>query len=151
MIKTTRDRADALARQRETLRLRCAMQRRQLGESASAIEHQLHGIDHAVRLVRGFASKPTLVTAGIAALSLIGPKKALRWVSQGAFWYTTLKRLAKVVSATGVLQRNFGVPRRSPSSSATKPPRVKQKRRAQIGSKPRVLASRRDRLLPEKS
>jgi hypothetical protein len=126
--KATQDRADVLATQREALRKQCAVQRLQLSESAAAIEQQFGGIDRAVRLVRGLASKPMLITVGIATLTLIGPKRALRWISQGAFWYTTGKRFAQVLSASGVTQRNRPEPRSSTGAPQIKKPRLKQQR-----------------------
>lgn len=149
MNEATQDRADLLATQRESLRKQCAVQRLQLSESAAAIEHQFGGVDRAVRLVRGLASKPILITVGIAALTLIGPKRALRWISQGAFWYTTGKRFAQVLSASGVTQRNRPEPRSSSGSPQVKKPRLKEQRRAP--DRRQTASSRRALLLSEKS
>jgi hypothetical protein len=147
--KATKDRVDVLASQRESLRKQCALQRLQLSAGAAAIEQQFGGVDRAVRLVRGLASKPTLITVGIAALTLIGPKRALRWISQGAFWYTTGKRFAQVLSASGVMQRNRSEPRSSAGSPQIKKPRLKEQRRAP--DRRQTASSRRARLLAEKS
>jgi hypothetical protein len=142
---TANDRADALARQRESLRNRCSLQRGQLAQSVAEIERQLGGIDRAVQLVRGIASKPTLITAGVAALTLLGPKKAVRWISQGAFWYATGKRLAQVVSATGIVQRYF------PIDESLRPSIPRKSRASGLRNKLRISGSRHGRLLPEKS
>jgi hypothetical protein len=147
--KATKDRADVLASQRESLRKQCALQRLHLSESAAAIEQQFGGVDRAVRLVRGLASKPTLITVGIAALTLIGPKRALRWISQGAFWYTTGKRFAQVLSASGVMQRKGSTPRSASGSPQIKNPRLREQRRAP--GKPQTAPLRRARMITEKS
>jgi len=93
------DRAQELAYRRMKLRAQCAAQRRQLGESVVAMETELAGIDRAVRIARRFVTKPALVATGVALLTFIGPKRALRWVTQGAFWYSTGAKVAKALAA----------------------------------------------------
>lgn len=93
------DRAQELAYRRMKLRAQCAAQRKQLGESVVAMEAELAGIDRAVRIARRFVTKPALVATGVALLTFIGPKRALRWVTQGAFWYSTGAKVAKALAA----------------------------------------------------
>lgn len=93
------DRATELAERRARLRAQCAMERRQLGEQAETIERELDGIDRSVAIVRSFISKPALVAAGVAALTLIGPARALRWAMQGTLWWSTGKRLLGAYAA----------------------------------------------------
>ena len=90
----TPTRAQQLAYRRVRLRAQCAMERRQLGGDARAIETELHGVDRTIQLMRSIASKPVLITGAIAVLALIGPKRVLRWISQGALYYSTAKRIA---------------------------------------------------------
>jgi hypothetical protein len=99
MSTTAPDRAQQLAYRRMKLRAQCAAQRKQLGESVLAMEAELAGIDRAVRVARRFVTKPALIATGIALLTLIGPKRAVRWVTQGAFWYSTGARVAKTLAA----------------------------------------------------
>lgn len=93
MTAPNSSRAQQLAYRRARLRAECAMQRRQLGENARAIETELQGVDRTIQLARRVASKPVLITGAIAALALIGPKRVLRWISQGALYYSTARRL----------------------------------------------------------
>lgn len=81
------------------LRAQCAQQRRQLAADAAEIEHTLSRIDRSVAIVRRFISKPALVAAGVAALTLIGPARALRWITRGAMWYGVAKRLLGTYNA----------------------------------------------------
>ena len=54
---------------------------------------ELTRIDRSVAIVRRFVSKPVLVTAAVAALTLIGPGRALRWITRGTLWYGVAKRM----------------------------------------------------------
>jgi hypothetical protein len=99
MKPATPDRAEQLAYRRARLRAQCDIQRRQLAQVAADIERELNGIDRVVLLMRRVASKPVLVSAAVALLSLLGPGRALRWVSQGAFWYGAGRKLVGAVAA----------------------------------------------------
>lgn len=90
-------RAQQLAERRARLRAQCELQRRELRHQAEQIEEQLAGIDRAVAVIRGVTAKPVVISIAIAALVLIGPKRALRWATQGAIWYSTAKRMLAVV------------------------------------------------------
>ena len=104
------DRAQELAYRRMKLRAQCAAQRKQLGESVVAMEAELAGIDRAVRIARRFVTKPALVATGVALLTFIGPKRALRWVTQGAFWYSTGAKVAKALAAHRAISAAQGTP-----------------------------------------
>ena len=124
------DRAQELAYRRMKLRAQCAAQRKQLGESVVAMEAELDGIDRAVRIARRFVTKPALVATGVALLTFIGPKRALRWVTQGAFWYSTGAKVAKALAANRAVltaQRRDEVQRtlaKAPSSQSQKSRRL---------------------------
>jgi hypothetical protein len=107
MDKPSHDRAQELAYRRKRLQAQCAIQRRDLGAAAAHVEFQLSGVDKAVLLVRRVTSAPALVSAGIAVLTLVGPKRALRWVSQGAFWYTSGKRMLGLVNSHPAFSHTF--------------------------------------------
>jgi hypothetical protein len=104
------DRAQELAYRRMKLRAQCATQRKQLGESLVAMEAELAGIDRAVRIARRFVTKPALVATGVALLTFIGPKRALRWVTQGAFWYSTGAKVAKALAAHKAISSGQATP-----------------------------------------
>ena len=107
MSKQTHDRAQELAYRRMRLQAQCAIQRRALGAAAADVEYQLMGVDKAVLMVRRVTSAPALVSAAVAALTLVGPKRALKWVSQGAFWYTTGKQMLGLVNSQPGLKQTL--------------------------------------------
>lgn len=82
------------ARRRELLQQRCAFEREQLAQEAQAVETDLGRIDRGVRLVRAL-TKPTVVTAGVAALTMLGPGRALKLVGRGLMLWSTAKRIFK--------------------------------------------------------
>lgn len=86
-------RSQQLAYRRARLRAQCAVQRRQLGENARAIESELQGIDRTIHMVRSVLSKPALITASVALLTFIGPRRVVRWIGQGALYYSTARRM----------------------------------------------------------
>lgn len=112
------DRAQELAYRRMKLRAQCAAQRKQLGESVVEMETELAGIDRAVRIARRFVTKPALVATGVALLTFIGPKRALRWVTQGAFWYSTGVKVAKALAAHRAVAAIQGKPHAELSNQA---------------------------------
>jgi hypothetical protein len=93
MTQPPAGRAQELAYQRLKLRAQCARQREQLAVELHAIETELAGVDRAILVARRFMTKPALVAAGVALFTVIGPKRLLRWVTKGAFWYSTGSRL----------------------------------------------------------
>jgi hypothetical protein len=107
MSKPPPDRAQELAYRRRRLQAQCAIQRRDLGSAAAHVEYQLSGVDRAVAVVRRVASAPALVSAGVALLTLVGPKRALKWISQGAFWYSTGKRMLGLLNSQPALSHTL--------------------------------------------
>lgn len=97
MTNETLSRAQQLASRRARLREQCDIQRRQLGAIAADLQYELSGIDRTVLMMRRVTSKPVIVSAAVALLTLVGPKRALRWVTKGAFWYSAGKRVAGAI------------------------------------------------------
>lgn len=97
------DRGTELAQRRARLRAQCELQRRDLSMQAAQIELELSRIDRGVDRVRGFVSKPALIAASVAALTIVGPRRALRWITKGTMWYGVAKR---VFGAVVALRRN---------------------------------------------
>lgn len=96
--KATRlSRAEQLASRRARLREQCDIQRRHLGAIAADLQYELSGIDRAVLMMRRITSKPVVVSAAVALLTLVGPKRALRWVTKAAFWYSAGKRVTGAI------------------------------------------------------
>lgn len=98
----TLSRAEQLANQRARLREQCDIQRRHLGAIAADLQYELSGIDRTVLMMRRVASKPIVVSAGVALLTLIGPKRALRWATKGAFWYSAGKKVLGTIGQPAV-------------------------------------------------
>ncbi|NLG75388.1 MAG: hypothetical protein GX535_04060 [Xanthomonadaceae bacterium] len=99
MSRTRLDRSSQLALRREELRVQCELQRQELAQHAAVIEGELSRIDRTVTVIRSFLNKPTLIAAAAVALALIGPARALRWISKGAMWYGVAKRMLGTFSA----------------------------------------------------
>lgn len=139
MSKPALDRAQELAYRRRRLQAQCAIQRRDIGAAAAEVEYQLSGVDKAVLLVRRVTSAPALVSAAVAVLTLVGPKRALKWVSQGAFWYTTGKRMLGLVNSQPALVQTLQ------SLMAAVQPKVASKAPASMSAaqtQPPIAASR---------
>jgi hypothetical protein len=92
-------RAEQLASRRARLREQCDIQRRHLGAIAADLQYELSGIDRAVLMMRRVASKPVVVSAAVALLTLVGPKRTLRWVTKGAFLYNAGKKVLALAAA----------------------------------------------------
>lgn len=140
MNKPSQDRAQELAYRRKRLQAQCAIQRRDLGAAAADVEYQLSGVDKAVLLVRRVTSAPALISAAVAVLTLVGPKRALKWVSQGAFWYTTSKRMLGLVNSQPALNQTLQ------ALIAAVQPRITGKSPVQLSqttSQPPIIAPRR--------
>jgi hypothetical protein len=85
-----------LSERRESLRQRCEAERQQLAREAEAIEANLGRIDRGVRLTRAVFSKPALVTASVAAVTMLGPGRTLRVLTRGLAIWSTVRRVAKL-------------------------------------------------------
>lgn len=94
MTQRTRGRLEELALRRAELQARCAQQRLELGAQVRAIEEGLGRIDRTVAVVRKVVKSPLLVGIGVAAITLIGPSRILRWVSRATMWYPLVRRVA---------------------------------------------------------
>lgn len=88
------DRVLELELRRRALQVRCASQRAQLDEISDELQHQLRHIDRGIELARRATARPMVIIIGLAALTFIGPRGMLRWVSRAALLATALKRLS---------------------------------------------------------
>jgi len=89
-------RALELARRRELLQQRCVFEREQLAQEAQAVEADLGQIDHGIRIARAF-TKPAMVTAGVAALTMFGPGRALKFLGRGLMLWSSARKIFKSV------------------------------------------------------
>nr|WP_298725446.1 YqjK family protein [uncultured Steroidobacter sp.] len=90
------ERFHQLATKHSNLRLRAAVQRRQLGASMDQIEHHLSGLDRGVGAAQRLLKNPAVLIGSVAVVALIGPKRLVRWVSRGALIYSTARRFIRL-------------------------------------------------------
>lgn len=91
------DRAILLAHRRSALRARCAIQRIHLAETTQHIQARLGSIDRGIAVVRRYATRPLLIAGGLALLTLIGPRRVIRWAGRSAVLVTTGKRVMRLL------------------------------------------------------
>ena len=90
------ERFNQLAAKHSNLRLRAAVQRRQLGASMNEIEHQLSGVDRGIARATRVIKNPVVIIGGVALVAIVGPKRLMRWVTKGALLYSTAKRFIRL-------------------------------------------------------
>jgi hypothetical protein len=90
------ERFNQLVAKHSNLRLRAAVQRRELGASMDDIEHHLSGLDRGIGVAQRFIKNPAVIVGGVALVALIGPKRLVRWASRGALIYSTTKRFMRL-------------------------------------------------------
>jgi len=90
------ERFNLLAAKHSNLRLRAAVQRRELGSSMNEIEHHLSGLDRGLGAAQRLAKNPAVLIGGVAVVALIGPKRLMSWVSRGALIYSTARRFMRL-------------------------------------------------------
>jgi hypothetical protein len=89
-------RFDQLSAHHSNLLARCAVQRRQLGESAEEIEHELGRVDRGLAAVRRVLRHPAMIGGAVAVVALVGPRRLLRWATSGLMWYSTARSLIRL-------------------------------------------------------
>ena len=86
-----------LEQRRRALRSHCAAQRSHLAANVRHIESKLGGLDRGIDAVRRFAARPLLIAGGIALLTMIGPRRMVRWAGRGAMLFATSKRVLRLI------------------------------------------------------
>lgn len=89
-------RFDQLNSHHSNLLARIAVQRRQLGETAEEIEHELGRVDRGVAAVRRVLKSPLMIGGVIAVIALVGPRRLLGWSSKGLMLYSTARQLLRL-------------------------------------------------------
>jgi hypothetical protein len=89
-------RFDQLSAHHSNLLARCAVQRRQLGESAEEIQHELGRLDRGLDIVRRVVRSPVMIGGVIGIVALVGPRRLLRWATRGLMWYSTARSLLRL-------------------------------------------------------
>jgi hypothetical protein len=90
------ERFNQLAAKHSNLRLRAAVQRRELGATVNEIEHQLSGVDRGIARVSSVLKNPAVIVGGVALVAMVGPKRLMRWITKGAVLYSTAKRFIRL-------------------------------------------------------
>jgi hypothetical protein len=90
------ERFNQLAAKHSNLRLRSAVQRRELGSTMKDIEHHLSGLDRGIGAAQRWVKNPAVIVSAVALVALVGPKRLLGWASRGALVYSTAKRLMRL-------------------------------------------------------
>ena len=93
------DRSSELASRRKVLQSRSAAQRAELREIRGDMQHGLRFIDRGIDVARRMTSAPVLLLVGLAALALVGPRGAVRWISRAAFLATSIRRLTQAAAS----------------------------------------------------
>lgn len=89
-------RFDQLKGHHSNLLARCAVQRRQLGESAAEIEHELGRVERGLATVRRVLRSPAMIGGAIAVVALVGPRRLLRWGTNGLMLYSSARQLLRL-------------------------------------------------------
>jgi hypothetical protein len=90
------ERFTQLTAHHSNLRLRSAVQRRQLGQTMNEIEQQLSGLDRGIEVTRKLIKSPAVIVGGVAIFALVGPRRLMRWATRGALVYSTVKKIARL-------------------------------------------------------
>lgn len=90
------ERFNQLMARHSNLRLRSAVQRRQLGETMNEIEHHLSGVDRGIAVARRWVKNPAVLVGGVALVAMVGPRRLMRWASRGILVYSTAKRFIRL-------------------------------------------------------
>lgn len=90
------ERFNQLTAKHSNLRLRSAVQRRELGATMNDIEHHLSGLDRGIGAAQRLIKNPAVLVGGVALVALVGPKRLMRWASRGAVIYSTAKRFIRL-------------------------------------------------------
>ena len=90
------ERFNQLAAKHSNLRLRSAVQRRELGSTMNDIQHHLSGLDRGIGAAQRWIRNPALIVGAVAVVALVGPKRLVGWASRGALIYSTARRLMRL-------------------------------------------------------
>lgn len=86
-------RTELLRRRREALVARSALLRTALAEETAALQERFAGVDRAVGIARSVTRQPVLVAAAAAALMVLKPARALRYLARGAVAVSMVRRV----------------------------------------------------------
>lgn len=82
-----------LQRRRELLQERSALLRHDLVAQSRALHHRFAGVEQALGVARAATRKPVLLAAAAAALLVLKPARAFRYLTRGAMAVSLLRRV----------------------------------------------------------
>jgi hypothetical protein len=98
-------RVEELAERESALQLRCAAQRRALGDEVDAIESRLAPVDHAFAVGRRVLLNPITIGVGVLGLVWLGRARSFRMISNALLLAGAVRRLLRL-GATVAPRRN---------------------------------------------
>lgn len=90
------ERFNQLSAKHSKLRLRAAVQRRELGSTMNEVEHHLSGLDRGIGAAQRLIKHPVVLVGGVALVAVVGPKRLMRWATRGALIYSTARRFMRL-------------------------------------------------------
>jgi hypothetical protein len=85
--------SQALQARRERLLERSRVLRADLVGQSRALQERFAGVEHAVGLARAATRKPVVLAAAAAALLVLKPARALRYLTRGAMVVSLVRRV----------------------------------------------------------
>jgi hypothetical protein len=85
-----------LAERRDRLLARSAELRDRVSVQGADLRSSVESIDKGIGVIRALTAKPLLLTAAAAALFILKPARAFKWIARGALVTSLLRRVVKV-------------------------------------------------------
>jgi hypothetical protein len=89
-------RVQELAERESSLQLRCAAQRRALGEEVDLIQSRLEPVDHAFAVGRRVLLNPITIAVGVVGLVWLGRARSFRMISNALLLAGAVRRLLRL-------------------------------------------------------
>jgi len=111
-------RQNQLAERRAELIARSARLRDRVSAQGANLRGSVEGIDRGIGLLRAATARPLVLTAAVAALFILRPARAFKWIARGALLTSLLRRVIKTVDHAreadggGSLSESLGLRRR---------------------------------------
>lgn len=86
-----------LAERRAELLARSEQLRDRVSTQGAGLHASVEGIDRGIGLLRAATARPLLFTAAAAALVLLKPGRAFKWIARAALLTSLLRRVVKTV------------------------------------------------------
>ena len=90
-------RQDQLSERRAALLARSALLRERIATQGGDLRASVEGIDRGIGLLRKATARPLMLTAAAAALFILKPGRALKWIARGALVTSLVRKAIKAV------------------------------------------------------